>query len=142
MPGDATKVDEVTHEGNRSRTRLWVGMILLGALVALLAAVAVACGEAVTETTVPPATDATTTAVTPASTSTTLADVSPPSGADAVIAYLSAQHAAGAGVWLATYHSGAEVRWILDNVEGAREKAEAKLFELRKISEEAGKPQK
>ncbi len=34
MPGDATKVDEVTHEGNRSRTRLWVGMILLGALVA------------------------------------------------------------------------------------------------------------
>ncbi len=88
MPGDATKVDEVTHEGNRSRTRLWVGMILLGALVALLAAVAVACGEAVTETTVPPATDATTTAVTPASTSTTLADVSPPSGADAVIAYL------------------------------------------------------
>ena len=67
MPGDATKVDEVTHEGNRSRTRLWVGMILLGALVALLAAVAVACGEAVTETTVPPATDATTTAVTPAS---------------------------------------------------------------------------
>lgn len=66
--------------------------LVLGLLVALLALVAAGCSEAATETTALPGTDATTTTVTAStastSTSTTLADVSPPAGAEEVIAYL------------------------------------------------------